>query len=90
MESYYQKKQYRLNPAKIKNWNMLANEKALSLCQKFGYTTFFTNCNEGMTLPLYISKKCAIILVDEIINGNFGEGYDHIYWLSVKEEIEKL
>ena len=36
------------------------------------------------------SKGCALILVDEIMNGNFADGYDHSFWQEVKSEIEKI
>lgn len=36
------------------------------------------------------AKHMAMICADEIINGNFGEGYDHKFWLQVKREIENL
>jgi hypothetical protein len=35
-------------------------------------------------------KECALEVVNEIINGNFAEGYDHVFWLSVKVEIEAV
>lgn len=69
---------------------MTAKEKALSLCQQIGITTLFdrSGCNDGMTLPLHISKKIAIILVNEIIDCN--EGIFGNYWQEVKSEIENL
>jgi hypothetical protein len=82
---------------------MTPKEKALELCQKFGYTTIFTDCNEGYTLPLEISKKCALISVNEIIKEvpaeilgtykgktQFIISDNHKYWQEVKQEIEKL
>lgn len=33
--------------------------------------------------------ECALVCVDEIINGNFGEGYNHEFWTKVKIELEK-
>jgi len=36
------------------------------------------------------AKQCAIIAVDEVINGNFAEGYDHNFWTQVKTEINNL
>jgi hypothetical protein len=72
-------------------------EKALELCQSFGRTTLFSECNEGYTLPLEIAKQCALIAIDEVIFeiGDFDntDGYAQSrinYWEEVKQEIEKL
>lgn len=35
-------------------------------------------------------KQCSLIAVDEIINGNFGDGYNQQFWECVKEEIYNL
>ena len=85
--------------------NTEQKEKALELCQKFGRTTLFTDCNEGYTLPLEIAKKCASIAVDEILELNvcwydkqmvkdFPKSYKNDqtfeFWQEVKQEIEKL
>ena len=35
------------------------------------------------------AKKCALIVVDEIINGNFGDGYNHQFWEEVRLELTK-
>ena len=32
------------------------------------------------------AKWCVYILVEEIINSGFGDGYDHQFWLNVKRE----
>lgn len=43
--------------------------------------------------PTYSHRQaieCSLILVDEIINGNFGDGYDHQFWECVKEELLAL
>lgn len=47
---------------------MEAKEKALRLCQDIAMTTFGEDFNEGTTLPLAITKKIAVICVDEILN----------------------
>ena len=72
-------------------------EKALELCQKFGRTTLFTDCNEGYTLPLEIAKKCALIAVDEVrceirdFDNTDGYAQSRMDYLDeVKQEIEKL
>jgi hypothetical protein len=72
---------------------MNPKEKALELCQKFGTTTMFTNCNDGYTLPLEIAKKCALIAVNEIIADceyNHIEIHNSNWWHEVKSEIEKI
>ncbi len=35
-------------------------------------------------------KECALEVVNEVINGNFAEGYDDAFWLFVKIEIEAV
>jgi hypothetical protein len=63
-------------------------EKALELCQSFGRTTLFSECNEGYTLPLEIAKECALICIYEILNNcDFKQ---RKFWQEVKQEIEKL
>ena len=44
----------------------------------------FTDCNEGMSLPLEISKKIALICIDEMAPEPF------MYGDKIKTEIEKL
>ena len=63
---------------------MTPEEKALDLCQKIGMTTMFADCNEGMTLPLEVSKQIALICVFEI------EPFEVDYWNDVVIEIKKL
>ena len=69
---------------------MTPKEKALKLCQAFGITTLFAqDCNGGVTLPLSIAKKCALIAAKEVVdNCNYSE--DKNYWVAVIAEIEKL
>lgn len=83
---------------------MTPKEKALTLCQSFGMTTFMDEeCNDGVTLPINIAKKCALIAVDEILQINWYHSepmfFDDlanefkeksVYWNEVKQEIEKL
>ena len=80
---------------------MNPQEKALSLCQSIGITTMFSECNEGMTLPIEISKKIALIAVNEVIQQwEYIDAYladlggklnpNLKYWYDVKSEIEKL
>lgn len=77
-------------------------EKALELCQKIGVTTLFANdCNDGITLPLRIVKKIALIAVDELIEstlygidldlyeGQYNENCKE-YWQQVKQETHNL
>ena len=56
---------------------------ALRLCQKIGITTMFSDFNEGMTLPLSVSKKIAIAVINEICPAT---DYCH----EVKNEINNL
>jgi hypothetical protein len=79
---------------------MTPKEKALQLCQKFGYLGIKWEQAEYTTLSLGNAKECALIAVDEIIkNGgtkyiieykpnSFTNGVG--YWQEVKQEIEKL
>ena len=64
---------------------MSLNKKdaALRLCQKIGMTTMFSEFNEGMTLPIEVSKKIAIAVIDEICPVTD-------YWNEVKDEINNL
>lgn len=84
---------------------MTPAEKALKLCQNIAWSTCMTDCNEGMTLPLEISKKIAIICVDNFID-DLNESLllskelhprcqglimgSLVVWNEVKSEIEKL
>ncbi|HBE42007.1 MAG TPA: hypothetical protein DDW27_12535 [Bacteroidales bacterium] len=67
----------------IKVIRLNQKETALRLCQKIGMTTMFSDFNEGMTLPLSVSKKIAISVIDEICPATN-------YWNDVKDEINKL
>ena len=78
---------------------MTPKEKSLSLCQQFGSTTKFAeDCNEGKTLPLRVSKICALITVYEILNELVPSDFKDIgtfagqkeYWQQVKSEIEMM
>ena len=77
---------------------MDAKTKACSLCQQIGMTSFGSDFNEGSTLPLDITKKIAVIMVDEILeslekNSLIYPIYvktETKYWESVKEEISKI
>lgn len=81
---------------------MLPKEKALKLCQNIGMTSFGSDFNEGSTLPLDITKKIAVICVEEILNDKHGCGCEqsivmdgnyqtyHTYWSEVKNEIQSL
>ena len=71
---------------------MKAHKKALELCQKFGYTTIFSNDNGGKTLSIETAKKCALIAVYEMKQIISGAGLKAMqaYLDEVKTEIEKL
>ena len=61
-------------------------EKALELCQKYGYLGLKWK-PEYRTLPLENAKQCALIAVDEILKEVV---LTTMYWQEVKQEIEKL
>ena len=75
---------------------MTPKEKALQLCQKFGYLGIKWEQAEYTTLSLENAKECALIAVDEIIaNIEPSVSMDVIesrikYWQEVKQEIEQL
>ena len=75
---------------------MTPKEHALKLCQQFGITTLFEqDCNGGVTLPLAIAKKCALIAADLCYQEAYKQGNQiaeirQDYWKEVKAEIEKL
>jgi hypothetical protein len=69
---------------------MTPKEKAKELVYKFDDTMEFST-------PQRFAKKCALIVVDEIIkilvelsNGEFTFIYNVQYWEEVKNEINKL
>jgi hypothetical protein len=61
---------------------MTPKEKALELCNKFMI------CNSYQAIVWYNAKQCALIAVDYIRYSC--EWNQHLYWLEVKQEIEKL
>ena len=63
---------------------MTPKEKAKELVEKYQYR------QRGLVVTLDDAKQCAIIAVDEVINGNFAEGYDHNFWTQVKTQINNL
>jgi predicted proteasome-type protease len=79
---------------------MTPREKALQLCQKFGYLGIKWEQAEYTTLSLENAKECALIAVDEIYKTNLKHGayietdwdktYYYSYWEDVKHEIQKL
>ena len=84
---------------------MTPKEKALKLCQTFGMTTLFhPDCNDGITLPLSVTKKCALIAVEIVCDELCNYYNDDVvnrsedawllrkieYWQQVKTEIENL
>jgi len=77
---------------------MTPREKALQLCQKFGYLGIKWEQAEYTTLSLENAKECALIAVDEIIS-NIKQSLisntalyngQLTYWQEVKQEIEQL
>jgi len=73
---------------------MSPSNKAKEIIEKFMPLVTTWDCYYDVQLTrdqiLPDAKKCAMICIDEIINGNFGDGYDHQFWMCVKEEVEKL
>jgi hypothetical protein len=77
---------------------MTPQEKALQLCQKFGYLGIKWEQAEYTTLSLENAKECALIAVEEILFELYHIAYDDDdyrewkmkYWQEVKQEIEKL
>ena len=74
---------------------MKAKQKALELCQKFGWVSITWEQTNFMTLQLQNAKQCALIAVDEVIivlqvAGVFSFEKDIEYWQQVKTEINNL
>ena len=67
---------------------MTATEKAKELVDK--YNLLQAGFYKDQDASYGYAKQCAIIAVDEVINGNFAEGYDHNFWAQVKTEINTL
>jgi hypothetical protein len=57
---------------------------ALELVQKIGASTMFTDCNEGMSLPLEIAKKIATTTIIALWN------FPSDKWQGLINEIEEL
>ena len=57
---------------------MKASDQALILCQKIGCSTMFGNFNSGMSLPLEVSKKIAIICLEEICPSSSYKDFEDI------------
>jgi len=58
------------------------SEALFKLCQEIGASTMFTDCNDGMSLPLEVSKKIAIISIKQFCPEE--------YWDELINEIQKL
>lgn len=80
---------------------MKPKDKALELCQKFGWLGIRWEQTDYTTLSLENSKHCALIAVDEIKKANpiipleymlESEALDaaYEYWQEVEKEIIKL
>lgn len=66
-------------------------EKAKELVDRFGKKVGKELKNGSFRYNIEIAKQCAIIAVDEILNGSrlfYIEDYD--YWQEVKQEIKLL
>ena len=78
---------------------MTAKEKAFELAHKFRLIDIRTSESTTMMISMADAKQCALIAVDEIINGyEFDSLYiehkrimDNInFWDEVKQEIERI
>ena len=76
---------------------MTPQEKALDLCQKYGYLGLKWKETKYRTFPLENTKQCALIVVNEVISSNphsnpLNTNVESTmsYWQEVKQEIEKL
>jgi hypothetical protein len=65
-------------------------EKAIELVDKFKYNTRAWNETNGWKDCFYNAKQCALIAVDEILELELNDGYDHEYWQEVKQAIKEL
>ena len=77
---------------------MTAKEKAIDIINRFNSIDVELDSREGVYSSdlgyLKISKQCALIAVEEIIETNvdesiYGSAFSK-YWKEVKQEIEKL
>ena len=69
---------------------MTPKEKAKELVEQFNCGGLETFAGHNVKV---ISKQCALIAVDEILNNDnklFKTYIQNDYWLQVKQEIEKL
>jgi hypothetical protein len=72
---------------------MAAKEKAKELVEKYHA---LEQCNNHSDLVLdgnicaHLAKQCALIAVEQAMEGYFWETPNYKYWQQVKDEIEKL
>ena len=70
---------------------MTPKEKAEELCMKFYSRIEHTLSEEYSPHEKFITKKCALIAVDEILKaGQDVDEFADSYWQEVKQEINKL
>ena len=72
---------------------MTPKDKALELCQQYGYLGLKWKQTNYTTLALENAKQCALIAVDEILNlvcAMDGKYHWQEFYEEVKQEIEKL
>lgn len=43
-----------------------------------------------VNFPISKAKHAAQIAIDQVIDGNFGEGYNHDFYLETKKQIDNL
>lgn len=61
---------------------MTPHEKAMELFRQMYFYQFKSKGAERR------AKQCAAIAVQEIMNGNFADGYDHQFWSDVLDELQ--
>ena len=64
--------------------------KAEELVEKFAKHARYWDCYNDVPLEENHAVECAKIAVKEIIDGNFADGYNHQYWHSVLEYLNKM
>lgn len=74
---------------------MNPKDKALELCQKFGWLGVKWEQTDYTTLSLENAKQCALIAIDEVLKDDWFIEEEYCkqrkdYWEEVKTEIEKL
>ena len=69
---------------------MTPKAKALNIYNRFFREVPFLQAKNSPIDDVDAAKKCALIAVDEILNGIEVPSTEYKYWKEVKQEIEKL